>query len=205
MEYTIQAINKIFSHKWKIPFELILVDNASTDGTQQWVQRVKENTDYYMDIIYIRLLENVWDRYGMREWLKHATGEYIVQVDNDIDTPEWWIEDMLYVLENTDYKIVMLKRKWVNLFLEPKTNEETWELTIGKIERPVACYMCHRDIFYKVDWSLPWNGSKLHLANIAWGMVCKILNVFCKEIEWWDWTTYIQHEKYERKRLKQFV
>lgn len=206
LEYTIQSINKILKTKCDTPMELILVDNASADWTQQRVERVIKNTDYYKDIIYLRLEENVWDRYGMREWLNVATGNYIVQVDNDIEVPYRRLDWMLYVLENTEYKIVMFKRTGVNLFLEPSTREEIGEfLVIGKIQRPVACYMCSRDVFDRVDWSRPWHESKYQLASLVDWMVCKILNMFCQEIEWRDWETYLQHEKYNYNERKQFI
>lgn len=56
--------------------QIILVDNASTDETQQWIQQQD-------DIAYIRNQVNLGCAIGRNQGAKFATGDYLFFVDND--------------------------------------------------------------------------------------------------------------------------
>jgi hypothetical protein len=64
--------------------EIILADNASTDGGPDWVAAV------YPSIRIVRHPENWGFCRGNNEAVPHATGDYIVFLNNDVEvTPDW--------------------------------------------------------------------------------------------------------------------
>ncbi|HLE57943.1 MAG TPA: glycosyltransferase family 2 protein [Rhodothermia bacterium] len=64
--------------------EIILADNASTDGGPDWVATV------YPSINIVRHPENWGFCRGNNEAVRHATGDYIVFLNNDVEvTPDW--------------------------------------------------------------------------------------------------------------------
>lgn len=69
------------------PYEVILVDNASTDGTAGWLAELAAADDRY------RLICNPTNRgfaVGCNQGLAAARGEYLVLLNNDvIVTPDW--------------------------------------------------------------------------------------------------------------------
>ncbi|MCX8031282.1 MAG: glycosyltransferase family 2 protein [Thermodesulfovibrionales bacterium] len=58
--------------------QVILVDNASTDGSKEFVEQ------YYPNIKLIKLKENKGFSGGNIEGLKHAEGEYLMLINNDV-------------------------------------------------------------------------------------------------------------------------
>jgi len=109
LEYTIKTIVSIDEKSGlsKDDFEIICVDQNSTDGTKNWLTfNYKEK---YYPIVPLLLGENVGDGLGMRAGINIAKGEFIAQQDNDIEliTPDYYkklIEVYAY-LEGKGYKV----------------------------------------------------------------------------------------------------
>jgi len=66
-------------------FEIILADNASSDGSAAWV--AKE----YPEIKIVRHPENWLFARGNNAALPHATGSLIVLLNNDVEVPPGWL------------------------------------------------------------------------------------------------------------------
>ncbi len=65
-------------------FEIIFADNASSDGSAEWVE------SHYPDVRVIRHPENWGFAKGNNEALKHAEGDLVVLLNNDVEVhPEW--------------------------------------------------------------------------------------------------------------------
>jgi GT2 family glycosyltransferase len=71
-----------------VPYELIVVDNGSTDGSKEYLRSIPE-------IILIENDSNVGAPYGRNQGLAVARGEYIIFVDNDTIVTEGWLEKFL--------------------------------------------------------------------------------------------------------------
>ena len=199
LEYTIQVVNRV--RELGGDYEHIIIDNASQDGTQEWFRWMVKNTNWYDKLRYYRFDDNLGDWMGMIKGLEYAKGDYIVQLDNDILVDNnTWLQDMVTVLANTDYKAVMLKRMGVQWVLgvkqsgEPQLKGLIEGLDIIPVERPVACYMTTRKTFDMFAERVHnKDRSKYEIRNLI-GNTAKILNRPCRECEY-----DIQRIKYSPK------
>ncbi len=88
---TEQCINCIL-RKTDLPFELILVDNGSTDETKEKLSRL--DTSGYKnlkDLQIIHIPENVGIPKGVNEGIKKAKGDFICYTNNDIIVSRNWL------------------------------------------------------------------------------------------------------------------
>ncbi len=69
--------------------EIILADNASTDGTAEWVQI------HHPEVRIVRHPENWAFCRGNNAALPHASGEIVVLLNNDVETPPGWLEPLV--------------------------------------------------------------------------------------------------------------
>jgi len=215
LEWTIETLSNIISITNYDNYEIILVNNNSQDGTTQWLDWVKENSDFYASKIkHIKVDKNLGDWYGMVEGLKHVSedSEYVMQIDNDVtinnDDGEW-LGKMVYALENTHFNIVMLKRSNVDspqYQLKPLTgwirldyNGE--KLEVAGVQRPVCCYILSTEkfrMFTQKHDGIEGKVSKYKLAG-EFGHTGKIFNVSC--------FTHINKGKYihTNKNVREFI
>ncbi|HHT9107462.1 MAG TPA: glycosyltransferase family 2 protein [Candidatus Wunengus sp. YC63] len=71
-------------------FELILVDNSSTDGSLELLEK--------LDLPALRLVanpENLEFARGNNQGIAQARGQYIVTLNNDIEVDERWLEELI--------------------------------------------------------------------------------------------------------------
>ena len=91
------------------PFEIIVVDNCSTDGSQEWV---KAN---YPNITLIENSENYGYAGGCNHGIKATNGELVVFLNNDtIQDPMWLSHLVDFILQNPE--IAALQPKILNYF-----------------------------------------------------------------------------------------
>lgn len=85
--------------------EVILVDNGSTDGTQEWWATIPQNDRYG---VCVRNAENLGYPAALNQGLQMARGEYLVCLNNDIivRTKGAWLQDFLQPLR-WDKKILL--------------------------------------------------------------------------------------------------
>lgn len=192
LEYTIETLSSIITNTDYNNYEIIVINNNSKDGTTEWLEWIKENSEFYSNKIkHIKMDKNLGDWYGMVEGLKYISedSEYIMQVDNDVTVNDKeWLNKMVYVLDNVNTKIVMLKRTGTdpNYTLNPingvhniKYNNKNLE--ICEVERPVCCYIIRTNdfkMFTKKYNSIKGKESKYTLKK-EFGNTTKILNVTC--------------------------
>jgi len=68
----------------KVPYELIMVDNGSTDGTREYIKQVADKY-YFFD-------HNSGFAHGFNKGIALASGEYIALCNNDTEFPANWFE-----------------------------------------------------------------------------------------------------------------
>jgi GT2 family glycosyltransferase len=73
--------------------EVVLADNASTDGSAEWV------AEHYPEIKLVRHPENWRFCRGNNEALPHATGRYVALVNNDVEVPPAWLHPLVAAME----------------------------------------------------------------------------------------------------------
>jgi GT2 family glycosyltransferase len=76
-EFTRNCINSIFKHLSNISFEIIVVDNGSSDGSVEYLQTL------FTDIIIISTGENLGFGYGNNIGFCRSNGEYLLLLNSD--------------------------------------------------------------------------------------------------------------------------
>ncbi|MEK3883883.1 glycosyltransferase [Paenibacillus sp. PL2-23] len=100
LSYTRDCVESILTHTIDIDYELILVDNGSTDGT-------KEYFDSIPDAKVIHLKHNIHLVKGFNIGLMAAEGKYCAAVCNDfIFTPNWLMNLLTCIESDSSYGFV---------------------------------------------------------------------------------------------------
>ena len=79
-------------------FEVIFVDNASTDNSLEIAESFAEKND--LDVKIVGLLDNYGFCKGNNIGVKYAEGQYIVCLNNDTYVDEKWLEELMEVMES---------------------------------------------------------------------------------------------------------
>ncbi len=74
-------------------FEVIIVDNGSTDGSPQWI------AEHYPQVRLERLSENRGFCGGNNFGISRSRGEYIVLLNNDTKVDENWLEPLVSTMD----------------------------------------------------------------------------------------------------------
>lgn len=97
LDYTKQCLESIRRHT-QLPYEIIFVDNASTDGTVEWLQQqVADST-----IRTVLNDRNLGFAAGCNQGMRAARGAYILLLNNDVVVTPEWLSGMLECLRLTE-------------------------------------------------------------------------------------------------------
>lgn len=99
---------KLLDSMKNVEFEVIMVDNSSTDNTLSMMKDLKSHDDRFH---YISFSKNFGKDSSMYAGLKASTGDYVVIMDADGQDPPVLIKDMYNILKNEDYDIVAAFRE----------------------------------------------------------------------------------------------
>ncbi|MBB6735838.1 glycosyltransferase [Cohnella zeiphila] len=77
------------------PYELIVVDNASNDGTVEWLKKQP-------DVRLIANRENVGFPRGCNQGMRQATGDRLLLLNNDTVVTPRWLEQLIACLESDE-------------------------------------------------------------------------------------------------------
>ncbi|MEZ4744509.1 MAG: glycosyltransferase [Calditrichia bacterium] len=81
------------------PYEVIVVDNASTDGTPKFLRNWQRKIKHHKIMLNT---ENKGFAGGNNQGIRLATGEYIVLLNNDTIVTEGWLERLLRPFQNDE-------------------------------------------------------------------------------------------------------
>jgi glycosyltransferase involved in cell wall biosynthesis/GT2 family glycosyltransferase len=90
-DMTIKAIECV--RKYTKDYELIVIDNGSTDGVGEWLDQQK-------DLVALHFAENVGVPRAKNVGMALAKGEYICFLDNDTEVGDMWLDTMLDVFKD---------------------------------------------------------------------------------------------------------
>ena len=99
-------IDKVFENMQGYNYELILIDDASKDGT---VKEIKDKND--PNVVLIELKKNYGQSSAMMAGFDYATGDYIITLDGDLQNDPSDIPAMVDLLEQGNYDLVVGKRQ----------------------------------------------------------------------------------------------
>lgn len=92
LKYSKQCIESLYQHTPISDFELILVDNASNDGTPAWITDLSKNNK---NVKYILNKENCNFAGGCNQGAKIVSGEYLLFLNNDTILTAGWLSLMV--------------------------------------------------------------------------------------------------------------
>lgn len=90
-----QCIASIHAHT-PLPYEIVIVDNASTDGTADYLRSQS------LDLRYTLMDENLGFAGGVNHGLMMARGNYIVVLNNDVLVTPGWLDNMMRCLHSDE-------------------------------------------------------------------------------------------------------
>jgi len=92
------CVESVLKHCTSIPFQWIIRENSSEDGSLEFLQRVELNSNQQLDII---LAKNVGNFAEMNnDLIGETTGEYLLFLNNDIEAKSDFLKPMVEALDN---------------------------------------------------------------------------------------------------------
>ena len=160
--------------------EIIVFDNCSTDGTQEWLRGLKSRR---LKIIYNN--ENIGIAGAMNEFFKMTKNkEYVAKVDNDTLIPKEWLETLVAMSEH--YKVDVLQPKHHILNRRYKTFDDWMRELKGDHRIRFSDYVGGSGILIRralIDSLIPKSSAMLG----GWTQWQKrhpdLKKVFCKNLE----------------------
>ena len=95
LDYTRQCVESILDHTHEVAYELILVDNASSDDTPEYLRELAET---YENVQILLNQENEGFARGNNLGAGMAQGEYLVFLNNDTLVTRGWLSGLLKAL-----------------------------------------------------------------------------------------------------------
>lgn len=96
LDLTKQMIKSVFDNT-NMPFRLIIIDNGSSDGTQEWLQSINSKLNINcLDVIIHQNSQNKGIAIGRNQGLLIANkynDSFLCTLDNDVVLPPKWLEE----------------------------------------------------------------------------------------------------------------
>src|SRR5262249_36822827 len=93
VEYTRLCLESVLANTAR-PYELVLVDNGSTDETPAYLAEVQARPGPAR-VVVLRNEQNVGFPAGCNQGLREARGRFVVLLNNDTVVPPGWLEGLL--------------------------------------------------------------------------------------------------------------
>ncbi len=96
IEYTRACIDTVLKNTFFPRYEIIIVDNGSTDGTAKYLTKIKNQHNH---IRVVTNKDNMGFAKANNQGAKIAVGEYILCLNNDTEAHKNWLSPMVDILE----------------------------------------------------------------------------------------------------------
>lgn len=188
LEYTIRCIDSVARNTRETDYEHIIINQACSDGTREWLDWIAEHGgEWFSRVRAIHSDENFGDWGGMVRGSVEASGDYIVQLDNDVVVPPEWLGTMMDVLDNTGFGTVGLRITGTERIAaesrgqsEEFTRENGSSLELLKHPYVTACWMARAEEFHSVATTR--RNCRDACRAIAGGS-CQVMNVCATELD----------------------
>lgn len=138
VEYTVQCLQGIYETGSKLPFEVIVVDNASTDSTPA---KLAEFQSKYPNLRVITNTSNENYSHANNQGVAEAKGTYIVFLNNDTKPFPGWIEAIVNEFDANQ----TIGIQGAKLLYENDTIQHAgmvFGARPGRMEEPYHAYIC---------------------------------------------------------------
>lgn len=100
LQYTKGCIDSLLRDTQRVPYEIIVIDNASTDGTREYLETKSRDLDRTRDcLIPIFNEKNLGVAPAWNQGLKAAKGDYLAVLNNDILVTPGWLRSLLWAMD----------------------------------------------------------------------------------------------------------
>lgn len=96
LELTQQCVRAIFSAPIRNSIEVIVINNASSDGTAQWLDHAAE---LHKEMVFVNNAENLGFGGAVNQGFNRARGKYITVINNDTIPSAGWIDRLVELME----------------------------------------------------------------------------------------------------------
>lgn len=137
VEMTAEAVGHVLMNA-TLPTQLVIINNASTDGTRQFLERLPRQLGP-VTVQWVDNVVNVGFPAGVNQGLATAEGDYVVLLNNDVLVPRQWDSDLVEDLESNPGLGM----------IGPVTNQVT-----GPQRRPSPYALSHF-----LEWAAAWRAA----------------------------------------------
>lgn len=143
LEYTRSCLESL-RRNTSADFELILIDNASNDGTSDYLETLS-------NIVIISNLENRGFAGACNQGIIAASGEWVVVMNNDVILSQGWLQGLLSAAGERQLDMVSpaIREGSLNYDFEAYAEELTGRMKavvrLGAVNG--ICFMAHRRVF----------------------------------------------------------
>lgn len=144
LAYTRQCLDSL-TRSTSEPYELILIDNASSDGTGAWLDTVKATV--------IRNAENLGCAKAWNQGIRASTGQVVAILNNDLVLSRGWLTPLLDFMRATGHGIVSPAAREGPLNYDLDAYAAAYTARCRTATRPRiygSCMLIRRDVFETV-------------------------------------------------------
>jgi GT2 family glycosyltransferase len=167
-----------------LPYRMIVVDNASTDGSTDWIQAFCEN--HNVPLILKRNKNNYGIAVGRNQCLARSSAEWLVTFDNDVLVPNGWLEECTEILKaNRQYAAIgvnmedavypIIKSGSLTFQDKPRGNLGTACMVFNRTLHKQLGYFNHRDygLYGEEDADM---GMRIRVLGMKLGYITRMGN-----------------------------
>lgn len=153
LELTKRMIGSLFKNTPANEYRLIIVDNGSSDGTQQWLNNLQSLTTAPIHLQFNK--ENKGIAIGRNQCLLLAdefgpNDKFLCTLDNDIEVFEGWLQECQSIIQDNPKIAIGINFENVQYPLITRNNKEFQLKPRGNLG--TACAMFHRYMHQKLGF-----------------------------------------------------
>jgi GT2 family glycosyltransferase len=99
LEYTQQCVESLYAKGAGVSFETIVVDDGSTDATNEWLATAATKYDNFF---FLRNAENVGFARSVNRGVQQSRGKFVVLLNNDTLVTPNWLDRLITTAERDD-------------------------------------------------------------------------------------------------------
>lgn len=99
LSMTQACLESIYRETQGVDFEVIVVDNASSDGTKSWLKKKQKEHD---NLRVFRMKENIGFGPAVNKGFQYSKGEFVVILNNDTIVSHGWLNNLISAMDTDD-------------------------------------------------------------------------------------------------------
>jgi len=123
LPFTRLCLETVLAHSGDVDFELVVVDNGSSDSTPEYLTRLSRSDKRVRVLLNGR---NAGFAVACNQGLRLAGGEHLVLLNNDTMVPPGWLDKLVAPLRNSEVGLVGPVTNRIGNEAEIETDYRTW-------------------------------------------------------------------------------